>query len=361
MRVRNDFSYDVQKRQGKRDIGFSKFSFGADAPAPAQPAQNIQPEQNAQESKKKGITFKKATNFLAGFAFLAAIAATMRYAVTRPSVEKAAKTFEKTSKILKEMSESTELSRELGKTKTSFMFKAGLSIKKWKGMGEELLNNLVYGFGTVVVMPLVILFSPIGKKKASKEDKIFTVIRQPLSFGLLFPMQLTVDKFFKELVPKLVDKNTLEDKDADGKIIQDQIKFNTKAIKKNAKNEIKELLESKCGLKGSQLELVDDLMANLPKDLDDFGKYIKEALPVKNLEHKSDEIVEVLGKRVVDFSNNIKLSEKRTKLLALVLTIGGNVLFSAPVGCTTLNVVYGSLMKGIGGKIAKPSAKKGGE
>jgi|GEM_PF-6789371 len=68
---------------------------------------------------------------------------------------------------------------------------------------KELTNNLIYGLGTILIEPLVILFSPFGKKKSTKEDKIFAVWRQPISFLTTFGLQFSIDKFFHGLIPKL--------------------------------------------------------------------------------------------------------------------------------------------------------------
>lgn len=77
-------------------------------------------------------------------------------------------------------------------------------------------------------MPLVILFSPIGKKDASKEDRLFTVLRQPISFATVFAMQLTFDKFFKGLMDKLNLHKLLDGaKNKEGK----EIFFNTDRFK----------------------------------------------------------------------------------------------------------------------------------
>lgn len=75
----------------------------------------------------------------------------------------------------------------------------------WDKLAErkELTNNLIYGLGTILIEPLVILFSPFGKEKSTKEDKIFAVWRQPISFLTTFALQFSVDKFFHGLVPKL--------------------------------------------------------------------------------------------------------------------------------------------------------------
>lgn len=352
MQIRNQISYGNEKSNTLILKKPKMVSFGQG------PSSALLNENN--DEKKKGIPWKKITNVMGVAAFIGALTASLAYSMTRPTAEKASKSLSKSSKAFKAIAEDTELHNELKNVKTNLRFKSGLLFKKWQGTGEELLNNLVYGFGTVIVMPLVILFSPIGKKKASKEDKMFTVLRQPLSFAMLFPMQVTVDKFFKDLVPKLVSKNALEEKDKDGNVIPDKIKFNDDKIKSNFKDEVGSILKNQHSLDGEELKIVDSLLSASAKTAEEtttaVGKVFtnSEHTNVKALAGKSELITDISNKlfKCMEASN---AAAKKTKLLGLVLTIAGNVLISAPVGCTALNVAYGGMMKNIGSKIPKDS------
>lgn len=336
MRVRNDFSYDVDKSQRKKDTGFSKVSFGASV----QSVQPASPVQNTSETNKKGSFFKNFTNVLGVVLWSAAVAIPIGLAIAKPHPEKTLKKIaklEKKASALKEGAE--EIFSKIGKTpdKTGWGFKLGLWGDKITKTGEELINNLVYGFGTVIVMPLVILYSPLGKKKASKEDKWFTVARQPLSFATMFLMQLTADKIFKGIVPGLVKKNVLEDKallNADGtfkavlsEANYSKIKFNSEVLKKHFSKELK-------NVKG----ITDDTLKNLFKLKD--HKPVREELQRLLKGVDKDTVLKMISKL-----DNHFYAKNREKMLTQGLTIATNIFFSAPVGCTMLNVLYGKMMK----------------
>lgn len=103
-----------------------------------------------------------------------------------------------------------------------FFYKLGEGFQDAKmKLGGELFNNLLYAIGTLVVMPIVVLFSPFGKKNSSKEDKTFAILRQPLSVAATLGMQYTFDKMIDKYVPEIIKQNHLESKSIlkDGKII----------------------------------------------------------------------------------------------------------------------------------------------
>lgn len=257
----------------------------------------------------------------------------------------------------------------------------------------ELTNNLVYGFGTLVIMPLVILFSPIGKKDATKEDRTFTVLRQPVSFATVFALQLTFEKLFKSL-NKDVNKYGLLDgaKGKDGK----ELFFSEGRIKevfkesfgKDKNGKLRE--EFKFNLNGLSDKT---FMANREKHssvLEVFGlkdKYdeaiAKEGkfdIPteVHNKKYTLDEftdttmkVIKKIGdekpkeKVLMDFKNlfssytkempqlsgqleNMAKAAARGRSLKEILAIIANSIISQALGIMMLNFLYGKMMKKYG-------------
>lgn len=227
------------------------------------------------------------------------------------------------------------------KTKMNKSFKFGLWSNKIADHNPELFNNLIYGFGTVAIMPLVILFAPFGKNKSTPEDRLFTVLRQPISFVTMFGMQLTVDKFIKDLVPKFVKNNSLEKdiEDSKGNKIYDNIQFNTAEYKTHFSDQLK-----KVG--GMSAESVSGLLK-----INDEQSIKKEILKLPK-----EKIVELLPK--LDKYFKIK---GREQLLGQTIVVIGNVLFSAPIGCTMLNVFYGKSMKALKPPKVEAKAKENNE
>ena len=261
MQVRNEFISKYSVNNPLYSTYFDKkVSFGQE---------QDKSNQTKEDEKKKGFSAKKLTNFL-GVAL--AIGAIGGYAISRHRISSQEKEFNKIEKVKKKFTGFVDNLKEslVDSSGKNVFFKWGEKFNKISEQNKELFNNLIYGFGTVVVMPFVILFSPLGKKDASTEDKVFTVLRQPLSFATMFSMQLTVDKFFKNLTPKFIKKNVLEDKNilaADGKdILPDKIegiKFNTTAYK----DAFKKTLQGIVGVTKEQIDelfKIDDL--NTAKD-----------------------------------------------------------------------------------------------
>lgn len=327
--VYQDNSQAYQKK--RKNIGFG------------QSENNSQPN----EEKKSGISIKKATNVAGIVLGLGSITAIVLSRKLRPKDVKLA---EKQAKDVKKVSDAIDNLKDkvtVDKSEMSKTFKMGLWFDKVSSQNKELFNNILYGVGTVVVMPLVILFAPFGKKKSSPEDKAAAVFRQPLSFATMFSMQLTVDKLFSDLVPKFIKKDSFEKdiKDAKGETIFENIRFNTKAYEPHLKE---------------QLEKV----AGFSKDkLPDLFKTTGDAKAMQNELAKScspEKIKAVLPK--IEKYFKIKGEEQ---LLVQSVVILGNVLFSAPVGCTMLNVFYGKSMKAMhppkGPDKVKDNSEKGGQ
>ncbi|HNW25414.1 MAG TPA: hypothetical protein PLG15_02730 [Candidatus Gastranaerophilaceae bacterium] len=393
MRVRNDFSYDVQKRQGKRDIGFSKFSFGADAPAPAQPAQKVE------EPKEKGSFIKKATNFLGVAAWLFMVGYSIKkLRLLEPSyhenVAKSAKNYSKrTLSYIEKLAdpEAANISKVLEekgfKGPSKFVRKAFYGIGDWfqnwkMNMGSELVNNLTYAFGTLVVMPLVVLFSPFGKKNSSKEDKAFAVLRQPLSVAATLGMQFTFDKLIDKYVPEVLKQNKFEEPaivGENGKIVWknqnnefladnfNKIIYNKdeakEAFKEYAKNvlsedEIKELFTDRSFEEGSTSELKTRLKDILNKkyaeaglkldkienvEVNDINRKASSFSEFKKIEKIAAENIEdllVKFKKFASVLDNNKMAIQKCKT-------GVNVVAASIIGCTFLNVIYGKFMKAL--------------
>lgn len=321
MQVRNQVIFGLNPAKTPKNNSEGSISF-------KQPP--IQPQEKEPEEKKGGLSVKTATNVLGVALGMGAIAGYIIMRYRRPSAQKL---IDRNEKLQKGLSGIISDIKEAAITKEGKNngFKLGEFFNKLSEKNQELFNNLVYGFGTVVVMPLVILFSPLGKKDASKEDKVFTVLRQPLSFITMFSMQLTVDKFFKGLTPKFVKKNIFEDKailTSDGKGINESriedIKYNTDAYKTEFKK-------------------------NLTKLAKDRKDDIEELFKINDIDTAKEHLKKILNG--ADFDNMAKSLEKylaikgRQKLLGEALVITTNVLFAAPVGCTLLNVIYGKFMK----------------
>jgi hypothetical protein len=201
--------------------------------------------------------------------------------------------------------------------------------------GDELVNNIIYGVGTVIVMPLVILFSPFGKKDSSKEDKMFAILRQPLSFLTMFSIQLAIDKMVKTLKPKVIEKNLLETKEIKVKdgLLEDykNIEFNEKALKTHFEKFFEHTLTKK--------EIETIFLFNDPKEM---ATQLKELLKNKKLSEKTLKNINETGS---DILKHYLQAKSGSKALNTGLTVASNIIISQVIGCTLLNVIYGKSMK----------------
>lgn len=235
---------------------------------------------------------------------------------------------------------------------------------KLKENSEELTNNLVYGFGTLVVMPLVILYSPFGKKNASKEDRTFTVLRQPVSFATLFTMQLTFDKIFKTLISELNKYNLLDGiKAKDGKdlvfrseIIEEKLKellssspkkegftFNGELLNRTDefKNEIEMLKKHMPNGKSINESLSIDEFTSMLKKLIDSSSSRKQIENMKKLIEHLDKDVPGLSELSAEVCN-VARRNKSIKQFSIIIA---NSILSQALGIMMLNFVYGKAMK----------------
>ena len=298
----------------------------------------------AQEQEKKGWGFKRISNVGLSSIGVAAIILPTLFRMKRPAITKLLEKNEKSVKNIDGIKDGIE--KVIEKTsenlpKKNMFVKCGDYMHKVSTKNKELVNNLIYGFGTVVVMPAVILFSPLGKKESSKEDKWFTVARQPLSFATMFSMQLTMDKEIKSLMPKLIKGGYLEKDNIRDAAKKGELKGNL----------LQEIRYDEKTLKKAFLEKVGDL--KLKDKIDDVlkkgnEKEIKEAFK-KLIKGDTSKV----AKDSVKLLDNYLFVQKKSAFVKESLVVLANVLFSIPVGCTLLNVIYGKSMKAIKDKMPK--------
>jgi hypothetical protein len=325
--------------------------------------QENQPLQENKEPKKNPWSVKNITNWAGVILGITIIAVPMILRVRRSPSEKIVENLGNLSKKVKANSKVAEekiaqLKDTTGKEgKEGPFFNLLHNLGKWNEEGE-LANNLIYGFGTVVVMPLVIMFSPFGKKDSTKEDKLYAVLRQPISFATMFSIQLTMDKLVKGLLPDFKKTNVLEDVefDKDGKLVDskniDKVKYNEDVVKDHFIIGIKEKLnkteEEAKKLADAVLKIAKDNKYSKPEEI---NKLVSEKLNIKD----SQELMSRFNKTVEVISRYNALGEY-SKIL-------GNIFISAPIGCTLLNVIYGKFMKNFGPNSPRKqeSAVKGGD
>lgn len=298
------------------------------------------------EENKGGSPIKKATNILGVVLCVGSIGAIVLSGKLKP---KAVKLFEKQSKEAKKATDAIDNLRDkvtVDKSGLNTNFKMGLWFDKVSSQSKELFNNIIYGVGTVVVMPLVILFAPFGKKKSTPEERWATVMRQPMSFVTMFSMQLTVEKLFKDIVPKFIKKNSFEK--------------NIGPDKEHRKFENIQFNEA-------------EYRPHLDEQLEKIGGFskdrIKDLHKANNMEAFKNEIINCCSKEkaalLLPKFEKFKAIKGKGDLLSQSIIILGNVFFSVPVGCTTLNLLYGKSMKAMNAskeaKIAKQNSEKGGQ
>ena len=323
---------------------------------------NGEKDVTSNDEKKSGFSVKKATNVAAVLMWLTIVAAGI-YRTGLGQKNHPENISQKARKIGKQFE---DLKKGLGQNEkevlkdqkfaTKFVYKMG----RWannmeKKFGSELYNNLTYAFGTLVVMPLVIWTSPFGKKESSRSDKFYATIRQPFSVVSTLMLQLTFDKMFDTYLPKIIENNKLENEAVkksikDGKVgieVFDQIKYNSKEAKRLFEL-LPELDADKGGLKGiiTKEEAADLLKIDEFADEKDVNAYIesfekkigKDSEIGKKLSNDKLEVVKKKFKVVTDSISYDKLARQKPKVI-------NNVIASAIIGCTFLNVVYGKTLK----------------
>lgn len=310
-------------------------------------------DQNKKEATKKRFTSRDALDAATVVLYISFIAAAIAMNKANPITKaKVAKVAEDTAK-------------ETSKNPVGLGYKLFDFFGKLKRNSEELTNNIVYGFGTLVVMPLVILFSPFGKKKATKEDRVFTVLRQPISFATLFTMQLTFDKIFKTLVPNLNKYKLLDGiKGKDGKElffrIEQALDDLKKALEKDEKGNprtnfsFSELINDKNYQREYEI-LEEHLKKHGNKfTLDEFINAIKQIAAAVGETPRAKEMGYYLDLFTKDIKDNPVLAEKvknvvytaaRGKGLKEVSVVVANSIISQALGIMMLNFLYGKMMR----------------
>lgn len=395
MQVRNENSYGINSPNFKskkwitrNDSGLKqikgKVSFGQEPPAEEQ-----------EEKKKNGLTFKRLTNVLGVAAWIGVVGySIVNLKLLKPqSMERilaSAKKNQKIIKVVKEKIENTdpnaiknEFEGKSLKKVRNYVYNMGENLQNIKTkLGDELFNNGLYAIGTLIIMPLVVLFSPFGKKNSSKEDKTFAVLRQPLSVAATFGMQLTFDKLIDKYVPEVMKQNKLEDKsilnengeiklkDEHGKFSFEnfeKIKYNTDSAKDGFKELFKVKIEEG-GLKGildeSEIEKIfkdksfeKDAASTRQGKLKEILNKKYEGLKLKSLDdlHGESESVKKFKAENPQIAENLEKLLTRFKKLTTTLDNNTmaiqksktmvNVIAASIIGCTFLNVIYGKSMK----------------
>lgn len=346
------------------------------------------------EKENTGFTFKKLTNILGVAAWIAIVTYSLKdlKLLQRKSPESIERGMKNSSKLLKNYKENlsggdADIDKVLegkslkGLRKALYRIGDAFQSARMK-TGDELFNNLLYALGTLVVMPLVVMFSPFGKKDSSKEDKAFAVLRQPLSVAATLGLQFTFDKMIDKYIPKVFEGNELEDSsildpqrktinltDKKGKVIES----NYNAIKYNsgvAKDGFKKLAQESGILNEEELiAMFENKSFESDKSETYIGKFIgilkkKFGINIEKLDDlsKNEAFLKLKGK---DAQSAVKLEQLVThfKKFASVLDFKEmtiqrsktkiNVIAASIIGCTFLNVIYGKSMKLIKGKFFK--------
>ena len=245
---------------------------------------------------------------------------------------------------------------------TKSMFKLGESVEKTKAkMGDELYNNLINSIGKVVIMPLIILANPFGKKKTDKNEKASVIIREPLSVFATFTLQGAFDKMFNVYMPKVINNNILETNKIQQKTKNNQklstedfldIKYNDKEAKRLF-IELANTSSENGGLKGIITQKqAEELLTLKPTDSECYESYIKNferLINEKNftkenfikLKNKYQHVAKVVG--------NNQLAKINPKIAMNIVTV---VILSR----IFLNVIYGKTINLL--NLNKPNAKK---
>lgn len=260
-----------------------------------------------------------------------------------------------------------ELAQKAAEAKGGPLYRLFNYFGKLKKNSEELTNNLVYGFGTLVVMPLVIMFSPFGKKDATKEDRFFTILRQPISFATLFAMQLTFDKIFKSLVGNLNKYKLLDGiKGKDGKDLYFRREQSIEDIKHALENFHKYSLRKKkyyfnpeCLNDPHYKKEMDIIKEHFPKnanryDLKEFLHCIN-AITIKmgaapHREHMDhfNKLFNHYIKQAPQFAeklDSLVYTGSRGRALKEFSVVIANSILSQALGIMMLNFIYGKMMK----------------
>lgn len=360
----------VRPKRGQQQR-FVNFAFTSDKEDKVELKQKSQPVVISQQKKDKTEnkwTIRKGVDVATVVTYSALLGSAI-YMISNKSkfvklVEKRHEVEKKAATITNELKETANIIT--GKQKEgSILYKLFDQFGKFKENSEELTNNLTYGFGTLVVMPLVILFSPIGKKDATPEDRVFTVLRQPISFATVFAMQLSFDKIFKSLLKNINKYDLLKGTKVNGKEVQ----FKKADTLKNLGEKIEEYRKAHnidCFQINTDCFKDEDLHSESVK----YQKHIEEhgnkftTNAVKALvndvigdEYKISNRVPLnkINRLLKNYTKNPSVLTEaiehtlnaclRTRALKEGPVIIANSLFSQALGIMMLNVIYGKMMK----------------
>lgn len=330
--------------------------------------------------KAKKLTVRKVIDMATIASYALFIGSAIYFNHAHSPLEKLSSKLSKNAIKTKSLKESLEHQAEIitGKSgKGNWVYRLFSYFGKNKENSAELTNNLIYGFGTLVVMPLVILYSPFGKKSATKEDRTFTLLRQPISFATVFALQYTFDEITKYLIPKMNSYgllDTVTKKSTNGKQVNilysrdkalDKIKeFFSARINHNEERcfhfddaEFNRLSNKKPlhhGRIKSLLGFNQDMKLLNEFKLRKFITIIEEYAGKPGKEGDLKNVLELKAllnnyikdaPELVDHLENLVFSATRSKAMKELLTVGANSIFSQALGIMMLNFVYGKMMK----------------
>lgn len=263
------------------------------------------------EKPKSRWTGRKVVDAFTVTAYAAIIATAIAAKKIRRPLIKEAEEKEAASKIKKLKTEALlyKANIDIGKhEKGSWLYRCFNVLGKWSEESKELTNNIVYGFGTLAIMPLVILFSPIGKKDASKEDRFFTVLRQPISFATVFAAQLTFEKLFKTLATNLNDFALL-----DGVTLKNGKKpyFSNKAMLKDLQDTFQN------GKNITEFSFNEEALANYPEAQEILSEHIEGGDKVH--EDKRGKKFDI---KIEPKGNKFKLEEFSERIVEIINSMG---------------------------------------
>ncbi len=367
--------------------------------APFCAEQNVQPDEKKEKPDSK-FGIKTATNVIGVAAWLLLVGYSIKNLkmLQKKHPETMLRDLKDVKKIAKSYMENSgakgqtiegalEGNKNKGIIKTFFNIGDKFQNAKMK-VGSELFTNLLYAFGTLVVLPTVVLLSP-SKKGTTNEDKFFTVLRQPLSVAATLGLQFTFDKLIDKNVPEAMKQNKLEDAsilDKDGKIIVKdkkgnvlldnikKIKYNVDSAKEGFKetvshilnkDELKDITELKSfeddaveSYERKFRDVINDKYSKLGVNLEELSQKGSKASFLEKLKSVNPLEAKNMDEAFTKFETMTQVVHNNKKTLQNCKTFT-NVVFASIIGCTFLNVVYGKTMKAL--KKAKSDKTKNNE
>lgn len=166
--------------------------------------------QDAKKTESKSKTSKQVSDFLVVLSSLLIVSfGLLASAKTRKNKQTLQKT-QAVKKLTHKVEEGINASDSGGKK--PFIQRFGCFWDRLQSNHKELTNNLIYALGVIVVEPFVVLASPFGKDKSTKEEKMTAIARLPITVLSSLSFQYSIDKFFSDLVPTLSKEGFLGEK-----------------------------------------------------------------------------------------------------------------------------------------------------